>query len=372
VTKAQTRVIPFLVGSDLIGVLKIEGLHIGSEALKQQLPTFFNYVALLLKNEILGHTRLQKAYSQLRESTERFMAIFEQAPLGIALIDSLTGHIYEVNPKFAEIAGRTRSEIVEIDWMSITHPDDVQEDLDNMALLNAGKIPGFDMRKRYIRPDGSFVWISMTIAPIKEEDQTRPRHLCMIEDITDRKRMEEEILALSITDQLTGLHNRRGFLSLTDQQLKLAERNKRGMLLFFADLDGLKWINDTLGHEEGYKSLMEAATVFKETFRTSDIIARLGGDEYAVLAVDINKTDSEIFTARLQSLIDTRNNQESRRYRLSISVGCSCYDPENPSSIEELMASADKLMYEYKQKKKGTLPQKASLSNGIQYQAEID
>jgi diguanylate cyclase (GGDEF)-like protein len=180
--------------------------------------------------------------------------------------------------------------------------------------------------------------------------------------------MEEEILALSITDQLTGLHNRRGFLSLAAQQLKLAERNKSGMLLFFADLDGLKWINDTLGHEEGDQALIEAATVFKETFRTSDIIARLGGDEYAALAVDITEENSEIFTARLQSLIDTRNNQENRRYRLSISVGCSCYDPEDPCSVDELMASADKLMYEHKQNKKGLLLQGASLSNGNPHQ----
>ncbi len=93
-------------------------------------------------------------------------------------------------------------------------------------------------------------------------------------------------------------------MSLAEQQLKLAKRNKNGMLLFFIDLDGLKWINDTLGHEEGDKALIETATVFKETFRTSDIIARLGGDEYAALAIEITETNSEIITGRLQSLIE--------------------------------------------------------------------
>jgi diguanylate cyclase (GGDEF)-like protein/PAS domain S-box-containing protein len=175
-----------------------------------------------------------------------------------------------------------------------------------------------------------------------------------------RKRMEEEILSLSITDQLTGLHNRRGFLSLAEQQIKLSTRNQAGMLLFFADLDGLKWINDTLGHEEGDKALVEAATVLKETFRASDIIARLGGDEYAALAVDITTQNYMVFTNRLQSLIDICNNQENRRYTLSISVGCSRYDSENPCSIEELMVSADKLMYEQKQNKKNRLPQGAT------------
>ena len=139
------------------------------------------------------------------------------------------------------------------------------------------------------------------------------------------------------------------------------------MLLFFVDLDGLKWINDTLGHEEGDKALIETADVLKETFRTSDIIARLGGDEYVALTVDMTEAKSELFAARLQTLIDTRNNQKNRRYRLSISIGCSYYDPENHSSIDELITSADKLMYEQKQNKKDILLQGASFSSSNPY-----
>ncbi len=116
----------------------------------------------------------------------------------------------------------------------------------------------------------------------------------------------------------------------------------------------LKQINDTLGHEEGDKALIEAANIFRETFRTSDIIARLGGDEFAILAIDTDEANSGIFTARLQQLIDIWNNQENRKYKLSISMGCSYYDPENACSIDELIARADKLMYEQKQKKKLT------------------
>lgn len=170
--------------------------------------------------------------------------------------------------------------------------------------------------------------------------------------LSERKKMENEIIALSITDQLTGLYNRRGFLSLSEQQLKLSDRKKKGMELFFADLDGLKQINDTLGHEEGDKSLIETADVLKETFRASDIIARLGGDEFAVLAIDTDEVVSGIFPVRLQQLIDRQNNQKGRKYSLSISIGCSHYDPENPSTIDELMERADKLMYEEKQRKR--------------------
>jgi PAS domain S-box-containing protein len=142
-------------------------------------------------------TERRLAEESVRIIQARFGTIFNQSPLGIALIDSLTGQIYEVNPRFAEIAGRTIEEMATINWMSITHPDDVQEDLDNMALLNAGKIPGFKMDKRYIRPDGSIVWVGMTIAPLRVEKNISPRHLCMIDDITDRKLTEEKIRQLN-------------------------------------------------------------------------------------------------------------------------------------------------------------------------------
>jgi len=174
-----------------------------------------------------------------------------------------------------------------------------------------------------------------------------------LQRIMAQRQAEEEIRTLSITDQLTGLHNRRGFITFADQQLKLSDRTKRGMLLFFADLDEMKWINDTFGHEEGDRALMEAAAILKETFRAVDIVARMGGDEFAILAIDSTEVNSEIFSTRLQERIDAHNQQENRRYRLSLSVGCACYDPENPCSLDELIVRADRLMYENKRIKKG-------------------
>lgn len=136
---------------------------------------------------------MSESQKMLQTSEERFKTIFEQAPLGIALIDSNTGHIYEVNSRFAKICGRSIEEMSNIDWMQITHPDDIKKDQDNMALLNAGKIHEFSMEKRYIHPDGKIVWINMTIAPLESDDNTSHRHLCMIEDITERKLMHESI-----------------------------------------------------------------------------------------------------------------------------------------------------------------------------------
>ena len=129
----------------------------------------------------------------IRASLERLRAIFEEAPLGVGVIDSLDGRIYEANPRYCEIAGRTREDMTQRDWMSITHPDDVQPDLDNMARMNAGEIPGFAMEKRYIRPDGSVVWISQTVAQLRSGDPSRPRHLAMIKDISERREAREAV-----------------------------------------------------------------------------------------------------------------------------------------------------------------------------------
>lgn len=164
----------------------------------------------------------------------------------------------------------------------------------------------------------------------------------------ERQRLIEEVRSQSIIDELTKLHNRRGFLTLGQQQLKIANRTKRGILLFFIDLDNMKKINDTLGHHEGDLALMEIATVLRETFRDYDIIARIGGDEFVVLAIDVSESSAEIITARLRENLRIRNSYGKHPYKLSISMGTVYQDSEFPCSINELLARADSLMYEQK------------------------
>jgi diguanylate cyclase (GGDEF)-like protein/PAS domain S-box-containing protein len=171
------------------------------------------------------------------------------------------------------------------------------------------------------------------------------------DDVTERKRMADEIQSLSITDQLTGLFNRRGFLALAEQQLKIADRTKKALLLLFIDLDGMKWINDNLGHKKGDDALVETANILKKVFRESDIIARVGGDEFSILALGASMEHENIMRNRLQNSIDVNNTRENRDYRISMSVGLACYDPETPCSIDDLMAQADKRMYEQKRSK---------------------
>ncbi len=296
-------------------------------------------------------TKLKQAEKELRKSEKKIRAILDATPFPIAVVDSQEDTIFFWSRSALELFGHTAPTASE--WYQMAYPDpDYRQDVIERwkRFLEKARNSGQTINTGEYRvtcKDGSerICEIYATFLP--------DSLIVTFNDITERKRMEAKILALSITDQLTGLHNRRGFLSLAEQQLKLSERNKRGVQLYFADLDGLKWINDTLGHEEGDKTLIETANIFRETFRSSDIIARLGGDEFVVLAIDANAENPEILIARLQTLIDTRNNQKNRKNKLSISIGYSYYDPEKLCSLDELMARADKLMYEKKQNKKG-------------------
>lgn len=164
----------------------------------------------------------------------------------------------------------------------------------------------------------------------------------------ERHRLLAELQRMSFVDDLTGLRNRRGFFALAEQQVKLADRTKNGFLLPLADLDGLKSINDAFGHREGDLALIETASVLKETFRESDIIARIGGDEFAVIAIEAGPDSAEILRDRLSKNLEVSNAGGSRRYTLSISLGIATYDPRHPCTIDELLARADARLYEQK------------------------
>jgi diguanylate cyclase (GGDEF)-like protein len=166
-----------------------------------------------------------------------------------------------------------------------------------------------------------------------------------------RQRHLKELQSFSIIDELTGLYNRRGFLTLSSQQFKMADRSKHSLLLVFADVDGLKKINDTLGHHRGDLALMETAHVLREAFRETDILARLSGDEFVALMVLNRETHAESALARFQKTLEEHNSYRNRDFKLSVSFGTAIYEPTSPTSIGDLLANADQLMYERKKSK---------------------
>ncbi len=174
-----------------------------------------------------------------------------------------------------------------------------------------------------------------------------------VAQVIERKRMEQEIVNLTLTDVLTGLYNRRGFEVLAGHEMKLAYRFKRSVSLFFCDLDDLKTINDTYGHAMGDAALKEVSAIIKETFREADIPARIGGDEFVILAPDTSADNLNILPDRLQETVVKHNLKGGRPYALTLSVGMSRFNPEVPHTVEELISEADKLMYLQKKEKKG-------------------
>lgn len=164
-------------------------------------------------------------------------------------------------------------------------------------------------------------------------------------------KLHDKLREMSITDELTGLYNRRGFFTLAEHQLKMANRLKRGIYLLFADFDKLKLLNDTFGHREGDLALIKTAEILKNTFRDSDIISRIGGDEFVVVPIGTAEDNVDRIIDRFQSNLEMSNTQRTGKGILSLSVGIAYYDPGNPCPAHELLVQADKSMYERKKLK---------------------
>ncbi len=162
-----------------------------------------------------------------------------------------------------------------------------------------------------------------------------------------RSLLDREFRSLALMDDLTRLYNRRAFYTLAAQQLKVMRRKAQGLLLFFADVDHLKNINDTYGHREGDLALVRTADALERTFRNSDILARLGGDEFAVLALEASCQDQDAILRRLESHLEEASAEEPR-YNLSLSAGVARFDPKHGASLGDLLARADRAMYEQK------------------------
>ena len=177
-------------------------------------------------------------------------------------------------------------------------------------------------------------------------------------DVTELMRARDELKRLALTDELTGLHNRRAFLSLAEHALKVAQRSHTECLLFYADVDGLKRVNDSLGHHVGSAMIAEAAVVLRNVFRDSDIIARVGGDEFAVLAINNPAKNAHLVLNRLSTKLSAFNNSEDRPYKLSLSVGFAAFTPGSARSVQALLREADESMYDEKNRYRGTSPLK--------------
>jgi len=301
-----------------------------------------------LNRHIVEQERIGRA---LRETEEHFRNAFDYAAIGMALV-SPQGAWLRVNRSLCELVGHSEQELLASNFQAVTHADDVGNDLANLYRLMQGETPTCQVEKRYVHKQGQIVWALNSVSLVRTTDDTPVHFIFQIQDITERKRAEAALQSLSLIDELTGLYNRRGFLAVTEQHIAAIRRNEKVPVILYADLDGLKEINDSLGHHEGDRALVKSAEIFKETFRSSDILGRLGGDEFVVLAAVGSEESTESVALRLKEKFKASNSLGNRPYDLSISVGLACFDTEEEHTIEELMARADRAMYEEKRRKR--------------------
>ncbi len=292
-------------------------------------------------------TERKSAERALLESEEKYRSLVESTHDSIYVVGKDYKYIY-MNKNHATRMGVSGHEYRGRAFGEFHKPEETESFIaDFDKVLETGD--PIRLEHRSTRDNRYFL---LTLSPVKGGDGKAVAVTVVSKDITDLKSMEEKLLTLSITDELTGLYNRRGFFTMADHILKLTKRQQKGAYMLYADLDKLKAINDTWGHREGDRALVDAANILKATYRESDVIARIGGDEFVVIPVGTAGDNIENIVGRLQMNIENHNATKKRSYTLLMSCGISYFNPEEPCSLDELLAQGDKMMYRQKMLKR--------------------
>ncbi|HLF11173.1 MAG TPA: EAL domain-containing protein, partial [Gammaproteobacteria bacterium] len=302
------------------------------------------HVIRSLAAQIGGYHERAASLARLRESEERYASTVELAAIGIGHVGA-DGKFIHVNRQLCDMLGYTREELLGLTVKQISHPGDLNTTDEFRDKLRAGEIDSFKVEKRYLRKDGTPVWVRITVA-LKRDPNGAPLHdISIVEDISDRKRAEERVQYLATHDEMTTLPNRTMFSQLLSHAIDSARRRNRKLAVLFIDLDRFKIINDSLGHGAGDQLLKEIASRFRESLRASDVVARLGGDEFVVLVEEIDEAHRVSSVARkLLSVAIKPIEIMGQECRVTASIGISTF-PADAEDAETLMKNADLAMY---------------------------
>jgi len=298
---------------------------------------------------VKDRTEYNKIEQSLKDGEEKYRSLVESTNDSIYVVDRTYKYLF-MNKKHIVRMGFSGNEYLGQEYNKFHTPEETE-------LFTAKANTVFDSGKSITheyksKKDGRY--FLLTLSPIKKDDGEVKAVTVVSKDVTDYKIIEEKLHNLSLTDELTGLYNRRGFFAIAGQFLKLARRQKEGIFMLYADIDNLKEINDTFGHKEGDLALIETANILKRNYRVSDVIARIGGDEFVIIPIGTAKDNIGIITSRFEKSIEAYNSKGDREYSLALSYGLAYYDPEKPCSLDELLMQADKTMYEHKKHKKNS------------------
>ncbi|MBI5558798.1 MAG: diguanylate cyclase [Deltaproteobacteria bacterium] len=291
-------------------------------------------------------SKTKDAEKRLMETKEYLHSVFNSVQTGIIVIDAETRAIIDANPRALELFDIAKTDMLQ----HRCHTLFCSAESGVCPITREGKST-YQGTGSITKSNGQVIHILKTATVCTINDKP-----CIVEsflDISDQKKLEDKLHSLSITDELTGLLNRRGFMMMAKKQLRIADRNQGRLFLLFADVDNLKLVNDTYGHDTGDMLLVKVAKILS-SFRRSDIIARLGGDEFAILISGSSESgDGKKITERFKALIREENTKRELGFEIGVSFGVVPYDEHKPCPVEELIAMADKLMYSSKKSKKG-------------------
>jgi diguanylate cyclase (GGDEF)-like protein/PAS domain S-box-containing protein len=274
---------------------------------------------------------------RLQRATELFGTAFVAAPIGIALV-ALDGSWLRINPRLCEILGYTEDDLLRRTFQDVTHPDDLDADLALLEDTLAGRRHGYQLIKRYVRSDGSVIWAQLSVALVCDADE-RPLHFVShVDDVTERRELEQRLTLLADRDSLTGLLNRRRFEDEMLRQLARCRRHGERAVLAMIDLDGFKAVNDTHGHAAGDTVLRAIGPALAARVRATETAARLGGDEFAVILLDVDDEGAAAAAAGLSEAIERAAGHD-----ITASVGLAPLRPDD--TIDAALARADRAMY---------------------------
>ena len=296
-------------------------------------------------------TERERAEKALQESEQRFRNSFRDAAIGMALVGT-DGRFLQVNRALCRIVGYSEEELLEKTFQEITHPEDLDADLDHARRMLAGEIETYQMEKRYLHKEGHVIWILLSGSLVHDEDGEPLYFIAQIQDMTDRKRMEEQLRHQAFHDRLTDLPNRHLFMDGLERALRRTRRRRRGrkVAVLYLDLDDFKVVNDTLGHEAGDLLLVMVGERLRWCLRPEDILARFGGDEFAVLLEEVEAPSD---AAKVAERIGERFREpfvlEGREFVIKPSIGIAV-GTARQNTAEELLRDADTAMYQAKER----------------------
>lgn len=304
---------------------------------------------LMTRSTVFDISERKRIEQELRLSEERFYSAMDTAPIGMAIV-ALDGSYVEVNQALCQLLGYNKEELLDMNFQKITHPDDLHIDIANSQKLIEGKIRLNQIEKRYLRKNGEIIWVQLTASILRDANTNDPLYfIAQVEDITDRKLVEERIRHLAYHDSLTNLPNRRLLLDRLTLAMDFAKRHQNVMALMFLDLDRFKYINDTLGHDVGDELLKAVAVRLNTALRSVDTIARISGDEFVIILNELSSpNEASLIAAKIIEMMNVRFLVHGHELNVSCSIGITLY-PKDGLEISDLMKKADLAMYTAKE-----------------------